>query len=59
MTNQNHLIDEIKDLVKQLVNITEILIDPPSSVEGSVIEELRGSQYETIQCIKAITDDCE
>jgi hypothetical protein len=57
MANENYPIEEIKDLVNQLVNITEILIDPPESIDEEVIDKLRGSQYETVQCIKALTEE--
>lgn len=55
MTNKNYPIEEIEDLVKQLVKITELIIDPPKSVDAEVVSRLMGSQYETIQSLKAIT----
>ena len=55
MTKENYHTEEIKDLVSQLVKITEILIEPPSSVDKKTLEALRISQYETIQNPSAIT----
>ncbi|WP_171731980.1 hypothetical protein [Vibrio sp. 070316B] len=55
MTKENYHTEEIKDLVSQLVKITEILIEPPSSVDKKTLEALRISQYETIQNLSAIT----
>lgn len=56
MTNKNYPIEEIEDLVKQLVKITELIIEPPQSVDSALIDKLMSAQYETIQCLRAITE---
>lgn len=56
MAKENYPIEEVKDLVNQLVRITEVLIDPPSSLDSSTINDLKLAQYETIQNLSCITD---
>lgn len=56
MSNENYHTEEVKDLVSQLVRITELLIDPPSSLDSSTINDLKLAQYETIQNLSCITD---
>lgn len=55
MAKENYHTEEVKDLVSQLVKITELLIEPPSSVDKETLEELKISQYETIQNLSLIT----
>lgn len=56
MAKTNYPIEEVKDLVSQLVRITELLIDPPDSIDENVLKGLKEAQYETIQTIQCVVE---
>lgn len=51
MTNEKNRTEEIQVLVEQLVTLTELILNPPKSIDQGTLEDLRSAQLESINVL--------
>lgn len=51
MTNEKNRTEEIQVLVEQLVTLTELILNPPKSIDQGTLEDLKSAQLESINVL--------